>query len=131
VDPGGNRVNAAKTADAPPPPVIAPAVPPLSVATRQSPSVESALSPTIAIATNLGKERKPDYHRLHGLSRGLNGMKSVFSLAARRTWLHGGAAEGRGRAGELKTDWTKPLPPKRGVWALNASGTSERIFEDR
>ena len=38
------------------------------------------------------------------------GMKSVFSLAARRTNVAEGGTEVGTRAGELKTYWTKPLP---------------------
>jgi len=68
---------------------------------------------------------------------GVGIMKSVFSLAARRT---GPPREGcgvGGRAGELKTDWTKPLPPPLGLCVLNAriplgsapSGHRERQLE--
>ncbi len=49
-------------------------------------------------------------------------MKSVFSLAARCTQAARGGTQDRGRAGELKTDWTKPLPPPLGLWALNLAG---------
>jgi hypothetical protein len=37
-------------------------------------------------------------------------MKSVFSLAARRTNVAEGGTEVGTRAGELKTYWTNPLP---------------------
>ena len=49
-------------------------------------------------------------------------MNSVFRLAAWRTLL-GSSAVGI-RAGERKTDWTKPLPPPLGLWALNDAGPS-------
>jgi hypothetical protein len=37
-------------------------------------------------------------------------LKSVFSLAARRTNVAEGGTEVGTRAGELKTYWTNPLP---------------------
>jgi hypothetical protein len=48
-------------------------------------------------------------------------MKSVFRLAARRQASPRGSVIGI-RAGEGKTDWTKPLPPLW-LWALNAGGS--------
>ena len=50
-------------------------------------------------------------------------MKSVFRSAAWRTEPpREGSAVG-GRAGEGKTDWTKPLPLPPGVWGLNTPGS--------
>ena len=45
-------------------------------------------------------------------------MESVFSLAARRTCVAVGTSL-PARAGELKTDWTRPPAPYPGLWALN------------
>jgi hypothetical protein len=49
-------------------------------------------------------------------------MKSVFRLAARRRRLPRRSVIGI-RAGERKTDWTKPLPPPPWLWALNVGGS--------
>jgi hypothetical protein len=45
-----------------------------------------------------------------------------FSLGGAAREPSGGGTQGGVRAGERKTDWTKPLPPPSGLWALNAAG---------
>jgi hypothetical protein len=56
-------------------------------------------------------------------------MKSVFSLAARRT-LPMATRRDRGRAVKLKTYWTKPLPPAPMLWVSNATGSARDGLPD-